>query len=145
MLLSMMLILAVTSCALELMIAAKVPVWRRLSAQSPLFNLVNSLFISFIMGVAFGASGLVAMGAGVISTILSVPGYKILYWNYDSPEAKKHPEGMLKYSLPKWKIALGDFFQLIYKILRIITAPIWMTRALLLKYNAYKSRKSAVA
>ena len=90
MLLSMMLILAVTSSLLELMIASKIPAWRRLSAKSPLFNLLNSLFISFIMGIAFGAAGLVAMGAGVISTIISVPGYQFLHWNYDSEMAKRN-------------------------------------------------------
>lgn len=144
MLLSMMLILAATSCALELMIAAKVPAWRRMSAKSPLFNLLNSLFISYIMGIAFGATGLIAMGAGVISTVLSVPGYKFLYWNYDSPMAQKHPDGMLKHSVGKWKVALADLFKLIYKIIRIITAPIWMTRSILIKYNSYKIRKASI-
>lgn len=142
MLLSMMIILAITSCALELMIAAKVPAWRRLSAKSPLFNLLNSLAISFVMGLAFGASGLIAMGSGVISTILSVPGYQFLYWNYDSEMAKRHGGSMYKHSVKKWKTVISDFFKIIYKILRIITAPIWITRSILIKYSTYKSRKT---
>lgn len=145
MLLSMMIILAVTSTLLELMIAAKIPAWRRLSAKSPLFNLLNSLFISFIMGIAFGAAGLVAMGAGVISTVLSVPGYQFLHWNYDSPMAKRHGGSMWKHTTKKWSGTISDFFHLIYKILRIITAPIWITRAAIMKYNAFKNRKSAIA
>lgn len=145
MLLSMMLILAVTSTLLELMIASKIPAWRRLSAKSPLFNLLNSLVISFIMGIAFGAAGLVAMGAGVISTILSVPGYQFLHWNYDSPMAKRHGGSMWKYTVKRWSGTISDFFHLIYKILRIITAPIWITRAAIMKYNAFKNRKSAIA
>jgi hypothetical protein len=141
----MMLILAVTSTLLELMIAAKIPAWRRLSAKSPLFNLLNSLFISFIMGIAFGAAGLIAMGAGVISTVLSVPGYQFLHWNYDSEMAKRNGGSMWKYTTTKWSTTVKDFFQLIYKILRIITAPIWITRAALIKYNAYKLRRTASA
>lgn len=144
MLLSMMLILAVTSCALELMIAAKVPAWRRLSAKSPLFNLLNSLVISFVMGLAFGASGLIAMGSGVISTIMSVPGYQFLHWNYDSEMAKRHGGSMYQHTMKKWKTVISDFIKIIYKVLRIITAPIWITRTVLLKYNSYKLRKASI-
>lgn len=139
-----MLILAVTSCALELMIAAKVPAWRRLSAKSPLFNLLNSLVISFVMGLAFGASGLIAMGSGVISTIMSVPGYQFLHWNYDSEMAKRHGGSMYQHTMKKWKTVISDFIKIIYKVLRIITAPIWITRTVLLKYNSYKLRKASI-
>jgi hypothetical protein len=128
MLLSMMIILAVTSTTLELMIAAKIPAWRRLSAKSPLFNLLNSLFLSFLVGIAFGAAGLIAMGAGVISTVLSVPGYQFLYWNYDSPQAQRSGGNIMKHNRAKWGTAIGDFFKLIYKIIRIITFPIWGLR-----------------
>lgn len=128
MLLSMMIILAVTSTLLELMIAAKIPAWRRLSAKSPLFNLLNSLFLSFLVGIAFGAAGLIAMGAGVISTVLSVPGYQFLYWNYDSPMAQHYGGNMLKHQKKKWASAISDLFKLIYKIIRIITFPIWGLR-----------------
>lgn len=144
MLFSMMLVLAVTSCLLELMIAAKVPIWRQLSGKYPLFNLLNSLFISFVMGIAFGAGGLVAMGSGVISTVLSVPGYKFLYWNYDTPEAKAHGGNQIKYYkanskvyLDKWRIALSDLAKLTYNIIKFITFPIWFTRAVFVKVNPY--------
>ena len=136
----MMLILAVTSTLLELMIASKVPAWRRLSAKSPLFNLLNSLFISFVMGIAFGAAGLVAMGAGVISTVLSVPGYQFLYWNYDSPQAKKLGGNIMKNSRHKWTTAFSDLFRIIYKVIRVITFPIWATRSVILKFNNIKNK-----
>lgn len=147
MLFSMMIVLAVTSCLLELMIAARVPVWRRWSGASPLFNLINSLFISFIMGIAFGAAGLVALGAGVISTILSVPGYKFLYWNYDSPGAIavggnrfKHFQENFSVYWAKWSVALKDFFQLMYTIIKVITFPIWFTRLVFIKMSPYISK-----
>jgi len=147
MLFSMMIILAVTSCLLELMIAARVPLWRRWSGASPLFNLLNSLFLSFIMGLAFGAAGLVALGAGVISTILSLPGYKFLYWNYDSPGAIavggnrwKHFKENFGVYWAKWSVALKDFFQLIYTIIKVITFPIWFTRLVILKAMPYVSK-----
>jgi hypothetical protein len=147
MLFSMMLVLAVTSCALELMIAAKVPLWRQWSGKYPLFNLLNSLFISFVMGIAFGAGGLVAMGAGVLSTLLSVPGYKFLYWNYDTPEAKSKGGNQIAYykanfhiHYAKWKVALSDLTKLTYNIIKFITIPIWVTRAIFVKVNPYIRR-----
>jgi len=128
MLLTMMLILAVTSTVLELMIAAKIPAWRKLSHRSKLFNLVNSLVLSFLIGVAFGAAGLIAMGAGVISTLLSYPGYKFLYWMYDSPMALKHGGNMFEYTKKKWMTALKDLAKVIYSVIRVITFPVWATR-----------------
>lgn len=152
-----MIILSVTSCALELMIASKIPAWRRLSAKSPLFNLLNSLVISFVMGMAFGGNGLVAMGAGVISTIMSVPGYQFLRWNYDTAIAKAQGGNRTKYywknfhtHWARWRVALADFGKLIFTIIKILTFPIWVTRAFfikikpyIVKYNAYVERRRA--
>lgn len=150
MLFSMMIVLAVTSTALELMIAARVPKWRQWSAASPLFNLLNSLFLSFVMGIAFGAAGLVAMGSGVISTIMSVPGYKFLYWNFDSPGAKAVGGNRVAYYKAnfrvywaKWSVALSDLAKLAYTIIRFITFPIWITRAILVKSMPYVKRFNA--
>lgn len=140
MLLSMMLILAVTSTLLELMIAAKIKWWRVKSHDSKLFNMLNSLFLSFLVGLAFSASGLIAMGAGVISTVLSVPGYQFLYWNYDSPAAQRHGGNMMLHLKAKWFQAIKDFFTLVYKILRIITFPIWGTRWAVNKVKAIKAK-----
>lgn len=153
----MMIILSITSCALELMIAAKIPAWRRLSAKSPLFNLLNSLVISFAMGMAFGGNGLIAMGAGIISTILSVPGYQFLHWNYDTPKAKAQGGNRTIYywknfhvHWARWRVALADFGKLIFTIIKVLTFPIWVTRAIIIKikpyiikYNAYVDRKRA--
>lgn len=140
MLLSMMIILAITSTILELMIASKVKWWRQKSYQSKLFNMLNSLFLSFLIGLAFSASGLIAMGAGVISTVLTVPGYKFLHWNYDSEQAQKHNGNMMQHMKSKWLQTIKDFFTLVYKILRIITFPIWGTRWALTKIKAVKTK-----
>ena len=140
MLLSMMIILAITSTILELMIASKVKWWRQKCYQSKLFNMLNSLFLSFLIGLAFSASGLIAMGAGVISTVLTVPGYKFLHWNYDSEQAQKHNGNMMQHMKSKWLQTIKDFFTLVYKILRIITFPIWGTRWAVTKIKAVKTK-----
>lgn len=134
--LTFVILLAIMSTALELMIAAKIPLMRRLSHKSKLFNLLNSLFLSYLMGLAFGASGLIAMTAGVLSTMLSVPGYTFLYWNYDSPQAKKVPEPSLyAHQSKKWKQVGADTAKVTYGALKVITAPVWIPRSL---YNKFK-------
>jgi len=122
------------------MIAAKVKWWRVKSYESKLFNMLNSLFLSFLVGLAFSASGLIAMGAGVISTVLSVPGYKFLHWNYDSEQAQKYNGNMMQHLKSKWFQTIKDFFTLVYKILRIITFPIWGTRWAVTKLKTIKTK-----
>lgn len=136
--LSFVVLLAIMSTALELMIAAKIPIWRRLSHKSKLFNLINSLFLSYIMGMAFGATGLIAMTAGVLSTMLSVPGYSLLHWAYESPQAQSHGGNLFIHYKSKWKVAIADFVNLLYKIIKIITFPIWITRAISNKISKIK-------
>lgn len=144
--LTFVVLLAIMSTALELMIAARVPAWRRLSHKNQLFNLLNSMFISYLMGIAFGAAGLIAMTSGVVSTMLSVPGYQFLHWNYDSPQAQKvggniyaHNKTIYKKKISNIKQTIFDIFNLIYKILKIITAPIWITRLAFDKINNIRS------
>jgi hypothetical protein len=144
MLLTMMIMLGFASFIVEMMFASKIPVWRQNAHKLKWLNMVISIGLAFILGTAFGAKGLVAMGAAMIGTILSIPGYAFLYWNYDSPMAQKHGGNMLAHESKKWKIVLLDFFKVLYKILRIITAPIWITRSVISKYNSYKNRKSVV-
>lgn len=80
--------LAITSAVLELMIAAQLPFLRQWSHKSKLFNLINSMFLSYLVGLAFGAQGMVVMTAGILSTFLTIPGYALLHWNYDTEKAK---------------------------------------------------------
>lgn len=140
MLLTMMLILAITSTLIELLIASKVKWWRQKSHDNKLFNVLNSLLLSFLIGLAFSASGLIAMGAGVISTLFTIPGYQFLHWNYDSPMAQKHGGNMMLHLKSKWFQTIKDFFTLVYKILRIITFPIWGTRWAVTKLKAIKTK-----
>lgn len=143
MLLTMMIMLAIASTVVELMFAAKIPSWRKNAHKFKWLNMVISIGLSFILGIAFGAAGIIALGAAMISTVLSIPGYAFLAWNYDSPQAQRYPEGLLAHNLKKWKTVISDFFKILYKILRVITAPIWITRSIVQKYNNYKRRKLA--
>lgn len=141
---SMMLMLAIASTLVEAMFAAKIPIWRKNAHKFKWLNMVISILLSFILGLAFGAAGLIALGAAVISTVLSVPAYAFLHWNYDTPRAVAHGGSEFKYytkrfklGLDKWKVALSDLAKLTYTIIRTITFPIWATRYVYIKVKPY--------
>jgi glucan phosphoethanolaminetransferase (alkaline phosphatase superfamily) len=125
----MVFLLSIMSAVLELMIAARIPLWRRLSYRSKLFNLLNSLFVSYLIGLAFGAQGLIAMTAGVFSTFLTIPGYAFLHWNMDSEKARKTPQ-QNRYQNFKEKMTepMSDMGKIAYVTIKIITAPLWIPR-----------------
>lgn len=138
--LSLVFMLAVASTIVELAFAANFSRWRQAANNNKAINLSISVVISYILGVAFGAAGLIAMSAAIISTVLSIPGYAFLHWAYDSPRAQKHNGNLLKHYTDKWKQVLTDFVAFVYKILRIITFPIWATRAVILKFNNIRTK-----
>lgn len=137
---SLVLLLAIASTAVELTFASKFPAWRQAAKRNKAINLVVSIGLSFVLGMMFGAAGLIAMSAAIISTVMSIPGYAFLEWAYDSPGAAKHNGNQIKYYSDRWKVALSDFLNLIYKIIKIITFPIWATRSLVLKARSIKTR-----
>lgn len=134
---SFMVSLAIASAVVELVFASKFPAWRRAAKRNKAINLTISIALSFILGILFGAAGLIAMSAAIISTVLVIPGYAFLAWAYDSPQAQTHGGNLIKYYTDKWKQVLSDFANLMYKILRIITFPIWATRIVIAKLKIW--------
>ena len=129
--------LAIASFLVEMMIASKVPLMRQLAKNNLLVNLAISLGLSYFIGIMFGAIGLTAMTAAIISTLMSVPGYAFLEWAYDSEKAHaeggnriKHKKEQVQVTTEKWTQTLSDFFKIIYGILKVITFPIWIIRSI---------------
>jgi len=157
MLFSMMLMLALASTLVELMFAARFKVWRKNAHKFKWVNMTISIALSFVLGMAFGAAGLIALGAAMVSTVLSVPGYAFLNWNQDTPTALAQGGNRVKYywddfhvHWAKWRVALADFGKLIFTFIKILTFPIWVTRTFVIKikpyivkYNAYVASKRA--
>jgi hypothetical protein len=159
---SMMITLALASVMVEAAFAAKVKWWRINAHKLKWVNMVISIGMSYLLGEAFGAAGLITMGAAMLSTVLSIPMYQLLHWNYDTPSAHAHGGSEFNYyyaifkskltgyktTLNKWSIALSDLGKLIYSFIRFLTFPIWMTRDFIVwlrpyvvKYNNYVARK----
>lgn len=129
--------LAIASFLVEMMIASNIPLMRQLAKNNLLVNLAISLGLSYIIGTMFGAIGLTAMTAAIISTLMSVPGYAFLEWAYDSDKAHaeggnriKHKKEQVQVTTEKWTQTLSDFFKIIYGILKVITFPIWIIRSI---------------
>jgi uncharacterized membrane protein len=139
---SFMMSLAIASAVVELVFASKFPAWRKAAKRNKAINLTISIVLSFVLGILFGAAGLIAMSAAIISTVLVIPGYTFLEWAYDSPQAAARGGNLIKYYSDKWKQVLADFAQLIYKILRIITFPIWGLRILINKLKIWNNNIS---
>jgi len=143
----MMMMLAISSTIVEMMFAARFSAWRYYAHNYKWFNMLVSIFLSYVLGLAFGASGLIALGAAMVSTVLSIPGYAFLHWNYDSAPARAVGGNLFQHHWDKWKVALVDLSKIIYKVIRFITAPIWMSRIVLQKYKEasakYKAYKTA--
>jgi len=142
MLFMMMIWLAVASTVVEMMFAARIPAWRKNAHRYKWFNMTISILLSFVLGLMFGAVGLIALGAAMISTVLSIPGYTILHWNYDSPQALKHGGNMTRHLRGKWTQALKDLAKVIYTIIKVVTFPIWATRSILNKINTVKAKRA---
>lgn len=143
--LMMMIMLAISSTVVEMMFAANFPAWRKNAHKYKWFNMAVSILISFILGFAFGAAGLIALGAAMVSTMLSIPGYAFLHWNYDSAKAQtlgiprtEHIKAVAKEKSEKGKELAGDLAKVAYGTGKVITAPIWITRKATTKYKAYK-------
>lgn len=142
--LTMVFLLAIASTALELMIASQFPLWRQWSHKSKLFNLVNSMFLSYLIGLAFGAQGLIAMTAGFVSTFMTIPGYAFLNWNYDTEKAKQQDGNRYQYAkktvkpkIEKGKELGSDLIKVGYVTGKVITSPLWISR------KVYKYIKSS--
>jgi uncharacterized membrane protein len=142
----MMMMLAIASTIVEMMFAANFPAWRINAHKYKWFNMIVSILISFVLGFAFGAAGLIALGAAMVSTMLSIPGYAFLHWNYDSVKAQAlgvprtvHIKTVAKSKSEKGKELAGDLAKVAYGTGKVITAPIWITRKATNKYKSYKA------
>jgi len=144
--LSFVFVLAIASFSLEMMIASKFPAMRKIASNNNLANLAISISLSYLIGIMFGAAGLIAMTAGIVSTLMSIPGYAVLYNIYDSEKAQQRGGNQIEYykqktkdSRDKWTILAKDIAKMTYTTGKIVTAPIWITRNIYLKGKNLKS------
>lgn len=124
-------ILACVSTIFEMMIASKLKIMRTLAAKYELVNLIISLGLSYVLGVLFGVTGLIAFFAAILSTLFSIPGYKFLAWRYDSETAMMYggdamPEKIqnIKNSFKTKFTILKDLMKILMFIAKVITAPL---------------------
>lgn len=126
--LSFALILAVCSTAFEMIIASKWDWWRTKAAHSLLVCGVGSIVLSYVLGVAFGAHGLIGMTAGIMSTVMSAMCYPILelYLKHKTEIAgyKTRSRAWLERNIQ----TLADFGRFLMSIVRLVTLPFRIIR-----------------
>lgn len=120
-------ILAFCSAGFEIMIAEKIPAYRRLASQYLLVNLTMSIALSYALSTMFGASGLIAMTAGIASTMIGIPYYKMRAWTDNNPDKVA--------KIQKTHQGLKDLTHQLYGLLMIITWPVRFVRAAKIVYN----------
>ena len=120
MLIEAALIVAFVSWLTEMIIARKLPLYRRAASANDIVGIVMSLALSAVIGATFGAGGMIIMLGGLISTLASLATYKAWGWWDTSGSAGWN----------KFCTTMRDFFHLMHKILRVVTFPIWGWRAL---------------
>jgi hypothetical protein len=142
--------LAIMSTIVEMMFAVNFKSWREAAHKYKAVNMIISLLLSFAIGMMFGAGGLIAMTAGMISTVLSIPGYAFLYWNMDSPKAASlgttrtnHTKNVAKKKFEKTKEVSNDLAKVAYGTAKVVTAPVWIPRKINNKYKTFKKARAA--
>ena len=120
--------LAVISTAMEMTIVVKVSAIKRLFERFTFVGLAFSFLLSYGIGVAFGAGGLIAMTAGVLSTMISF----VIY-------ASGILEQMTAANLAIWKAQITNVIVVTGKTIRLI----WLTITAPVRFAMWCHRKYA--
>lgn len=121
--LTLMLILTAVSAVIELAIVSKVPVLGHLFDKLWLIGMFWSIGLSWFLGTIFGAAGLIALSAGLLSTCVTMVVYRF--------HLMEAAHSFKQNQLPKIVQVGRDVLRVMYITLRIITFPIWATRAVI--------------
>lgn len=144
--LTMSLMLAFASIVLEAFLVWNIPAIHRFYTSGKagrIANAVNSVLLSFALGTVFGAEGLVAMSAAMISTMISISGlYDGLEWvRTHMDEVTKVKQDTLD-TIRKGAVATRDIVAMIYGLVQIVT---WPMRMLVKLSQWYQQREPIIS
>lgn len=125
MLLTMALILALCSAWLEFKILNKVPLFKKLNRKSQLVGLGMSIGLSWMVGILFGATGLVVLIAGLLSTAMTEP----VHAAFRYMETKNNEVTAKVHKAQAFAIEARDTYRPVGKAVKwtaiATTAPLW--------------------
>jgi len=115
------------------------------TVSAQFINITFSMLLSVVLGMFFGATGLVALFAGIVSTCITQPYYSlepkvlatISHWRSRKAQASKMGT-KLSAIWADFKRPVQDFIKLVLIALRIITFPFVAARKASAKYTAMK-------
>jgi hypothetical protein len=159
MLMQMAWILAIIGTITEVMLVHKVKyvdkaytkgtnlLWvKKWHVDGVVWNTVGSFGLSYVQGIMFGATGLVIAVGGALGTGLSMLYFELEKW-IQSTYGHKTVLLYIKAQLPKikeataktWQLA-KDVWKVIHFCLKVITFPVWGTRAAINWWNNARIR-----
>lgn len=144
MLFQMGLFMAFMSCASEIALVNKMPalhrlyvngtdwnlIFTRLRIEGYIYNTIVSFILSYITGAMFGATGLVVMFAGTVSTALSQCYFMAESALQDRGHTWTSAFAEAKVYWTKVAKTLKDVWTVVYFVLRVITLPLRIIRAI---------------
>lgn len=118
-LLTTALVLAAVSVLIELKIFYSTPWLKKLVGLSVIVGIAMSLALSWVLGLLFGASGLIVLLAGTISTAITEP---IHAWKRKQSKRKDKVHSSIKEFADTWR-PVGKLIK--YAFL-LVTSPLWV-------------------
>jgi hypothetical protein len=120
-------VFALVAAGFEIAIAGKVPLYRRFAGKYLIVNLAGSIALSFALAAMFGATGLIVMAGGMLSTLMTIPYYKGMeWWDTNGENFKKKTVELRE----NWSVLMADLLRLVEITIRIITFPLRVYRAI---------------
>ena len=130
MLMQMALMLAFASIAFEAFMVWNIPALHKFYTSGKVGRIANGLVsigLSFGLGAAFGASGLIAMTAAMVSTLVSISGlYDGLAYAMDHQDQIRDVKEQVMETGRKGEIATRDLITILYGFVLVITLPVRM-------------------
>lgn len=127
MFMTMIWILALATSMFEMAFAFKVPYWAKTAGRFPVLGLIASVTLSWFLGHIFGATGLIALMGGLLSTLMTVPCY-ILVEKWHNGEIQPRLE-KFRADWESFTEMMRDLWRVIRFVIRVVTFPIWGYRS----------------
>ena len=104
------------------------------------FNTAGSFILSWVIGMLFGATGLTVMLGGALSTGMSQMWFMVENQLKENGYTWESFKEEYSQKMTDFAQLMRDFWKVIVFCIRVITFPIWGTRAAVLWFNETKAK-----
>lgn len=112
-------VFGIIAAILELRLALKIPIIRKLVERFSVVGIGFSIGLSLLLGMLFGAAGMIVMFAAILATTLTQPVYVFL-------NKTKKQTSKTKQQVEDFKATWRPVGKLIKYAFLLVTAPLWV-------------------